>query len=78
VQTQFILDAMDHEAQQDLDRWDKLNASLDLLFTRVDEINLNQQQVIAKLNINTKAVGQLAQHQQAMAKQIAETGRAGG
>jgi hypothetical protein len=60
---------MDHEAQQDLDRWDKLNASLDLLFTRVDEINLNQQQVIAKLNINTKAVGQLAQHQQVMAKQ---------
>jgi hypothetical protein len=38
------------------DRWNKIADSLDLLFDKIDKINVTQRQMQANLDLNTKAL----------------------
>jgi hypothetical protein len=75
VQTQIILEVMAGTSQQSDARWDRIADSLDLLFDKIDQINVTQQQMQANLDLNTKAIDQVMKDQDIMAKQIEETGR---
>lgn len=46
------------------DRWDELMQSMDLLIVKVGSIDTAQQQMIAHVEINLKAVNQVMQDQQ--------------
>lgn len=49
--------------------------SLDLLFERVAEVKLTQQQMQANLDLNTKAIDQVMRDKDIMAKQVEDTGK---
>lgn len=42
AQTQFVLSRMDNLEKRMDERWDQVMANLDLLFTKVEEVEVNQ------------------------------------
>ena len=56
VQTKFILDAMEEEAEKELTKLDQILDSVDMLFARVTDIGLTQQKMCAQLELNTQAI----------------------
>lgn len=62
--------------KKDDERWETVMENLDLLFARVGEVDKNQQQVEATIDMSTKVIEQMLRDQQLMAKQIEATGQA--
>lgn len=75
AQTQLILDEMDINESINEERWDSLQQSLDLLFAKVANIEHNQVQAKAQLDLNSELIDRIARDQVTMNKQIAENGR---
>jgi hypothetical protein len=71
----MVLDEMDVKDAIDEERWEKLQQSLDLLFTKVSVCETNQIQMKAQLDLNSQVLDQATREQVNMAKQVAETGR---
>jgi uncharacterized protein YoxC len=67
---------MAEEADKENTKLDQILESLDLLFERVQDVGVQQQQMKQQLEMTTSTVNQHAAEQQLMAKQLAETGRA--
>ena len=73
VQSQFILDAMDAFSQCEDDRWSRMTESIDLLFSRVADIDRTQQHMSSQLDLSTKVMDQVLQDQHTLAKQMEVT-----
>lgn len=54
---------------------DKLMKSIDLLFSKIENLNITQQQMQVKLDINSKVVDLSMREQQVMAQQLDATGK---
>jgi uncharacterized phage infection (PIP) family protein YhgE len=67
---------MAEEADKENTKLDQILESLDLLFERVQDVGVQQQQMKQQLEMTTSTVNQHAAEQQLMAKQLAETDRA--
>lgn len=67
---------MDERAAEEDHRWNSVMESLDLLFARMGEVDRNQQQMEAKVDISSKTMHQLLGDQQTLAKQMEITGQA--
>jgi hypothetical protein len=76
VQTKFVLDAMTEEAEKENTKLDQIMESLDLLFERVTDVGIQQQNMKIQIEKTTQTVAQQTTEQQRMAQQNAETGRA--
>lgn len=68
VQTKFILSKMQEQAERDDERWDQVAKSLDLLFAKVGEIDVNQQKLDTRFDMTTKVLEQMLKDQQLLAK----------
>lgn len=55
---------------------DKLMESVDLLFSKMEDLTITQQQMQVKLDINSKAVDLSMREQQLMAQQLEAIGQA--
>jgi len=73
VQSQIILDAMDAFSQREDDRWSRMTESIDLLFSRVADIDRTQQHMASQLDLSTKVMDQVLQDQHTLAKQMEVT-----
>ena len=73
VQSQFILDVMDAFSQREDDHWSRITKSIDLLFSRVADIDRTQQHMASQLDLSTKVMDQVLQDQQTLAKQMEVT-----
>lgn len=76
VQTQFVLSRMDSLEKRVEERWDQVMASLDLLFAKVEEVEVNQQKTDTRVEMSTKVMEQMLKDQQLLAKQMEVTGQA--
>lgn len=59
VQTSFVLAKMEEQAARDDARWDQVTESLDLLFAKVVEIDVNQQKLDTRFDMSTKVLEKL-------------------
>lgn len=75
AQTQILLASMEEDRKDD-EKWVEVMEHLDLLFSRVGDIDNNQQKLEAQAGITTKVIEQMLQDQQMMAKQIEAMGKA--
>jgi hypothetical protein len=66
---------MDEQAQVAEDRWTAIHDSLELLFSKVEEIDSNQHKVEGKFDVSNKIIEQMLKDQTLMAKQIESTGQ---
>jgi hypothetical protein len=67
VQTQILLSAMDEQANLDMERWDSINENFDLLFSKVEEVDRNQQKLEAKFDVSTIVMEQMIRDQETLA-----------
>lgn len=67
---------MDDANTKDEERWATVMENLDLLFTKVGEVDKNQQRVEATIDMSTKVIEKMLRDQQLMAKQMEATGQA--
>lgn len=67
---------MAEEAEKENGKLDQILESLDLLFSRLTDVGVQQTQMKQQIEKNTETVGQHTAEQQVMAKQIEETGKA--
>ncbi|WVZ98670.1 hypothetical protein U9M48_044077 [Paspalum notatum var. saurae] len=61
---------------EDKAHWEQLMENFDLLFSRVNDIGINQQQLRAQIDFNARTVDQYAQEQKLIAQQVKATGQA--
>lgn len=76
MQSQFVLDAMAEGYAKTDAKLDKLMESVDLLFSKMEDLTITQQQMQVKLDINSKAVDLSMREQQLMAQQLEAIGQA--
>lgn len=55
---------------------DRLMQSVDLLFSKIEDLHITQQQMQVKLDVNSKAVDLSMREQQVLAQQLEATGQA--
>lgn len=67
---------MEEKVKRDKDRSDQVMESLDLLFSKVGEIDTFPQKVEAQVDMSTQVMEQLLKDQQMLAKQMEATGQA--
>jgi hypothetical protein len=67
---------MDEKEQRDEERWNQMSESMEMLFTKVAEIDANQQKMDTRFDMTTKVLEQMLKDQQLMVKQIENTGKA--
>lgn len=65
---------MEEQAKRDDARWDQVTKSLDLLFAKVGEIDVNQHKLDTRFNMTTKVLEQMLKAQQLLAKHMESTG----
>ena len=53
---------MDAFSQREDDRWSRMTESIDLLFSRVADIDRTQQHMASQLDLSTKVMDQVLQH----------------
>jgi hypothetical protein len=58
VQTEFMLAAMADAAKREEERWVKMQASIDILTSKVDSQGETQQQMAVQIDIATQALTQ--------------------
>ncbi|WVZ78969.1 hypothetical protein U9M48_026604 [Paspalum notatum var. saurae] len=75
-QTQILLEAMATNGTEDKAHWEQLMENFDLLFSQVNDIGINQQQLRAQIDFNARTVDQYAQEQKLIAQQVKATGQA--
>ena len=75
AQTQFILDAMESFSQREDSHWDQMTESIDLLFSRVGNIERVQSQMSAQIDLSAQIMDQVLRDQITLAKQLETTGQ---
>jgi hypothetical protein len=72
-QTQFVLDALDSTEKREDQRWEKMQESIDLLFSKLEAQEETQGQMAVQMELTAKAMTQSSQEQLALAQQLAAT-----
>jgi len=75
AQTQFILDAMESFSQREDSHWDQMTESIDMLFSRVSNIERVQSQMSAQIDLSAQIMDQVLRDQITLAKQLETTGQ---
>lgn len=76
VQTKILLEKMEEKFGRDDDRWDTVMENLDLLFSRVGEIDKGQQRLEAQVGLSGQVMEQMLKDQQHLAKHMDITDQA--
>jgi hypothetical protein len=66
---------MEEAAKSEEERWTTMMDNIDLLFSKVQQIDRNQQKFEGKFDMTTKVIEQMLKDQQLMSKQIELTGQ---
>jgi hypothetical protein len=66
---------MEETAKTDEARWDSVMDTVDLLFTKVKDLDTNEQRFKVKHDVSQKILEQLLKDQQILSKQMEETGK---
>ena len=75
-QTQILLDHMSKSTDDEKSRWDQMLESVDLLFHRMNDIGVIQQELKTQMQENNKKVDKCAAEQQFIAQQVRANGQA--
>jgi hypothetical protein len=67
---------MQEREEQDEARWNQVSDSLDMLFAKVGQIDVNQQKLDTRFDMTSKVLEQMLKDQQVSSKQIDATGQA--
>lgn len=67
---------MEEKANRDEERWDSIVESVDLLFSKFEDLDRNQQKMEAQFGVSSQVISQMLKDQQLLAKQLEATGQA--
>jgi septation ring formation regulator EzrA len=72
-QTQFVLDVMAEASSSVEKRLERVQESVDLLFTKMEAQEAAQHQMAMQVDLTSQAIAQANQEHQALAQQLATT-----
>lgn len=75
-QTQLLLDQMSQSKNDDQSRWDQLLDNFNLLFNRMTDMGITQQELKTQIELSNAKVDQCAKDQQFISKQVQANGQA--
>ena len=75
-QTQILLDQMSKSADDDQSKWDQVMDHFDLLFNRMTDMGIVQQEMKTQIELNNAKVDKCSADQQFIAEQVRANGQA--
>jgi len=78
AQTKILLDQMSRSQEDDKTKWDQVMDNFDLLFTRMNDIGIIQQDLKNQLTANNLMIDNCTKEQQFIAQQVKANGQAVG
>jgi hypothetical protein len=69
-QTQILLDQMSKSTEEEKKRWDQVMENFDLLYTRLNDMGITQQELKNQIQLNNTKVDQCSNEQKLIAQQV--------
>jgi hypothetical protein len=69
-QTQILLDQISKSTEEEKKRWDQVMENFDLLYTRLNDMGITQQELKNQIQLNNTKVDQCSNEQKLIAQQV--------